>query len=326
MKSKSVPTSKSLPIRVGITFGDPAGIGPEIIVKAINKLKDLAYFVVIGDKWVLDKIPNSKFQIINYKFIDLNNVRHKNFAFGKIKAAYGQASLEYIDYALKLIKNKQIDCLVTCPISKESIKLAGFSFPGHTEYLAKQFKVKDFAMMLLNEKLRFVLITRHIPLSQVSLALNKNEIFKTIILTHNSLKELFLIKNPRLIVCGLNPHASDNGIIGTEENTIIKPVLNYLKGKNIKIEGPFASDVAITKAMAENYDCIIAFYHDQALIPLKLLDSSSGVNLTLGLPFVRTSPLHGTAFDIAGKNLASADSLVCAIKLAIRCALNQRRV
>ncbi|MBU4345888.1 MAG: 4-hydroxythreonine-4-phosphate dehydrogenase PdxA [Candidatus Omnitrophica bacterium] len=320
-------------IKVGITMGDPSGIGPGIIAKSIGRLKSQAEFIIIGDKWVFDK--NLKFKIPacpagrqkpKFKFIDLNNVPHKNFSFGKVKRDYGRASMEYLEKALELIKAREIDCLVTCPISKEAVNLAGFNWPGHTEYLARYSQSNDFIMMLLNKQLKITLVTRHIPLKSVWLQLNKDKIYKAISLTYKSLKEIFLIKNPRIVVCGLNPHASDNGLIGKEENGIIKPVLRNLRRKIRYLDGPLSADVAISKANRKEYDCVVAMYHDQALIPLKMDGDSPGVNITLGLDFIRTSPLHGTAFDIAKDHtLANPLSLIEAIKLAIRCTSNLRK-
>lgn len=310
-------------IKVGITMGDPSGIGPAIIIKSLSRLRGLAHFVVIGDEWVLNKFKVHSWRLEGIKLIDLNNVLHERFRFGQISREYGRASIEYLDKAMGLIKSKQIDCLVTCPISKEAVKSAGFKWAGHTEYLAKQSKAENFAMMLLNEKLKTVLITRHIPLKNVPINLNPDKIRKTILLTYESLKYLFSIKNPRIAVCGLNPHASDNGVIGNEENNVIKPALNALRRKIKYLEGPLPADIAISKAVEKKYDCVVAMYHDQALIPLKILERFSGVNLTLGLGFIRTSPLHGTAFDIAGKfSLADPGSLIEAIKLAVKCSLN----
>jgi 4-hydroxythreonine-4-phosphate dehydrogenase len=325
--------------RVGITMGDPSGVGPEIIIKALNEpsVNKLADFIIIGDRWVFGKIQNSpvkegsrkmreKSKIQNYNFIDLNNVPHKNFSFGKVKAEYGRASIEYIDRALELLKNDELDCLVTSPVSKEAIRLAGFNFSGHTEYLARFLNVKYFVMMLLNKELKISLVTRHTPIKEVALEINKNKIYKTVFLTNKYLKKLFLIKNPRMVACGLNPHASDNGLIGNEEMKIVKPVLRKLRNlSRVRIDGPLSADVAILKTKQKKYDCVIAMYHDQALIPLKLLDSNSGVNITLGLPFVRTSPLHGTAFDIAGKSIASPGPFIDAIKLAVRCTSNLKK-
>jgi len=341
MNSKNNLMSGSYKIRVGITIGDPSGIGPAITRQAINKLRGLADFIVIGDEWVFNKskkVPakagsrlisikrRGKGKRQNYKFIDLHNVNHKKFAFGKIKAEYGRASIEYLDKALELIKNNKIECLVTCPISKEAINLAGFHYSGHTEYLAKQTNARDVAMMLLNDKLRFSLLTRHLPLKKVARELKQDILYKTISLTHRSLKKLFSIKKPRIVVCGLNPHASDNGTIGDEENRIIKPVLDKLRNRAVDIVGPISADVAIGKAYKKEYDCVLAIYHDQALIPLKLSGFDKAVNITLGLPFVRTSPLHGTAFDIAGNDrLPNSNSLIEAIKLAVKCTTNLKR-
>lgn len=306
-------------------MGDPGGIGAEITAKAMAQLKGLAQFIIIGDRGVFEKIPGAKRKEQNYQFIDLNNIRHKNFRFGRIEAEYGRASVEYLDKAMELIKNKEIDCLVTCPISKKAVNLAGFRYSGHTEYFAQRLRVKDAVMMLLNDELKFSLVTRHIPLESVSGALTKDRLYRTIYITYRALKNLFSIANPRIVVCGLNPHASDNGVIGDEENKIIKPVIKALKKKVRHIDGPLPADTAIAKAKQKVYDCVIAMYHDQALIPLKLCGNEGGVNITLGLPFIRTSPLHGTAFDIAGRKPAHANSLIAAIKLAVKCTRNQKK-
>lgn len=311
-------------IKIGITMGDPSGIGPRIAAMAIDRLKNLAEFVVIGDRWVFNQTGYTVGRA-HYKFIDLHNVNRAKFAFGNVRREYGKASVEYLDMSQELLENKEIDCVVTCPISKESINLAGFKYSGHTEYFSKRANTKNIAMMLLNRGLKISLITRHIPLRRVPLLLKKDAIFKTVLLTHAALKKLFFIRNPRIVVCGLNPHASDNGLIGKEENMVIKPALKKIKTKIGFIDGPLSADVAISKTKQKLYDCAVAMYHDQALIPLKLAGGSYGVNITLGLPFVRTSPLHGTAFELSGSNLNSAnpDSLVEAIRLAEKCTRNQ---
>ncbi len=323
-------------------MGDPSGIGPIILLKAIDSLKGLFDFVVIGDKGVLN---NTKYSIPPparlasrakrageagntqyYKLIDLKNINYKAFSFGKIKPEYGRASIQYLDKALELIKNGEIDCIVTCPISKEAVNSAGFRYSGHTEYLSARTNTKDFVMMLLNREIKISLISRHIPLKKVPAFINEERIFSTAMLTYNSLRNLFSVKNPRIAVCGLNPHASDNGLIGDEENKVIIPALKRLKAGIKCIDGPLSADVAIAKTRGKQYDCAIAMYHDQALIPLKVLGNTKGVNITLGLPFIRTSPLHGTAFDLAktGLNLANPDSLIEAIKLAAQCTSNLR--
>ena len=329
MISKNNPTLKSSKIRVGLTIGDPAGIGPAITLKAFKALKNKVNFVIVGDSFVLRQQAKALgMKSIPAELIDLNNVDKKNFAFGRPNAQTGRASLEYLDRAYALIKENEIDCLVTCPISKEAINLAGAKLSGHTEYLAKKAGRGGLLMMLLNDKLKFSLVTRHIALKDVSRSLTRVNLENNILNTIKCLSSLFLIKKPRIVVCGLNPHASDNGVIGKEEQRVIKPVLKSLKAKyrGVVIAGPLSADVAVQAAFNKKFDCVIAAYHDQALIPLKLSDSNSGVNLTFGLPFVRTSPLHGAAFDIADKPaLANPNSLIAAIKLAIKCTLNQRK-
>lgn len=308
-----------------MTIGDPSGVGPEIACAAIKRLKGKADFTLIGDGPVLNKfIVHSSWSGV--RFIDLKNVGRKNFSFGKVKAEYGKASIEYLDKALELIMQRQIDCLVTCPISKEAVNLAGFDFPGHTEYLAKKTGSKDFLMLLLNAELKIGLVTRHIPLKSVPSSISEDRVYKTIILAYHSMREFFLMERPRIVVCGLNPHASDNGLIGEEETGVILPAIEKAMVILKNIEGPVSADVAISKVKKREYDCAIAMYHDQALIPLKITGRDSGVNMTLGLPFIRTSPLHGTAFDIAGKKTADPSSIIEAVKLAIRCTQNQKKV
>ncbi|MDD5431956.1 MAG: 4-hydroxythreonine-4-phosphate dehydrogenase PdxA [Candidatus Omnitrophica bacterium] len=313
-------------IKVCITMGDPSGIGPVILVKALRKLNRCADFTIIGSEFVLNKVGWHKHKFSNVKLIDLDNVPRKGFSFGKIKKEYGRASIEYLNKALDLLKTNQVDCLVTCPVSKEAINRAGIKFSGHTEYIAESFKVNKFEMMLINNCLKTLLVTRHIPLNNVSLRIDKQGIKKAVLLANCALKRMFAIKEPRIVISGLNPHASDNGVIGNEENKVIKPAVRDLRLKSkVDISGPLSADVAIYKAYNKEFDCVVAMFHDQALIPLKLTGKNEGVNITIGLPFVRTSPLHGTAFDIAkSPNRADSGSLIEAIKLAIQCTLNQK--
>ena len=329
MSLKNNPILKSSKIRVGLTIGDPAGIGPAITLKALKILKNKADFTVIGSSFVLAKAAKLlKVTLDSVKLIDLNNVKERNFNFGSLSAQNGAACLEYLDVALELLKNNKIDCLVTCPISKEAIHLPKANFSGHTEYLAFNTGCQDLVMLLMNNKLKFSLVTRHIRLRDVSSFLTQATLENNILETVKGLQNLFLIRKPRLVVCGVNPHASDNGVIGTEERDIIIPVIKRLNKKfhPVVIDGVLGADLAISRAAKGKYDCVIAAYHDQALIALKLTGFDSGVNLTLGLPFLRTSPLHGVAFDIAGKPaLAEPGSLIAAIKLAIKCTLNQRK-
>ncbi|HTY44922.1 MAG TPA: 4-hydroxythreonine-4-phosphate dehydrogenase PdxA [Patescibacteria group bacterium] len=326
MSSNRKPISRSSNLRVGITIGDPAGIGPYITARALEALKGKAQFVVIGDRWVFDRASFGRKPVYGANFIDLANVRKKTFAFGRIRAAHGKASIEYLDAALEMLGAGQLDCLVTCPISKEAVSRAGYGgFSGHTEYLAARTAVKDYVMMLLNRHLKIGLVTRHLPIRGVPEAIEANYVRTVIRISAEALKSLFGIPSPRIVVCGLNPHASDNGLLGGEERAVIAPVVKQLQRSIANLAGPEPADVAIAAARKGEYDCVIAMYHDQALIPLKLSTPHEGVNMTLGLPFVRTSPLHGTAFDIAGRPLACPDSLIAAIKTAIQCTLNQKK-
>lgn len=315
-------------IKAGITIGDPSGIGPAVTVKAINRLAGKADFVVIGDCGVLSKVPGFTGLLKGkVRIIDLNNVAINRFRFGKIKAEYGRASIEYLDKSLELLKNKEIECLITCPISKDAVNRAGFKISGHTEYFIKKTKSASAEMMLLNKYLRFTLATRHLSLKDVPDSLSIESICRAALVTHQSLKEIFRIPYPRIAICALNPHGSDNGLLGCEEEKIIKPALARIKKKiNGVCDGPFPADTAIQMAFNREYDAVIAMYHDQALIPLKVTGADSGVNITLGLDFIRTSPLHGTAFDIAGNNgTVDPGSLISAIELALKCASSRKK-
>lgn len=338
------------PINIGITMGDPAGVGPRIIAKAIVRpgINKLGRILIIGDRWVFSKIPsaggfacgekNQKSppeadvlaakKIKNLEFIDLNNVPHKNFKFGKVSPEYGQAAMEYLKKAVGLIKEKQIDCLITAPISKQAINLAGYKYGGHTEFLARAFGKKEQAlvMMLLNKYFKISLVTRHLALSKVSPALKQQTIYRAIMVTYKALYRYFAIKNPRLCVAALNPHAGERGLLGKQEINLITPAISRARRLIKNISGPLPADTAMSLAAQGRFNAVIAMYHDQALIPLKLLDFDSGVNLTLGLDFVRTSPLHGTGFDIAAKNIANPNSMISAIKIAVECTKNLNRI
>ncbi len=320
-----------------ITIGDPSGIGPEVVVKALAdpKICGLASFLVIGDGFTIRNITqtlkskNIKLNIIGghlstdligYKrlnLLDLSNVSARRFRFGRLDPRYGRCALDYIDEALRLLKASKADALVTAPVNKSSIEASGPKFSGHTEYLARRTSSRKFAMMLVGGSLRVTLVTRHIPLAKVASSLRVDSICSTIELTYKSLKRDFKIKNPRIGVAGLNPHAGDSGLFGNEEDTIRRAIGRLTKA--IKgLDGPRPPDSIFHEAHNGKYDCVVAMYHDQGLIPFKMLYFENGVNLTLGLPFVRTSPDHGTAFDIAGKGIANPDSMKEAIRLAVR--------
>lgn len=313
-------------ITIGITIGDPSGIGPEVVIKALNSpaINRLANYLVIGDKFVLSKASKKNLPR-NVKLIDMANVNRKGFSFGKVKAEYGAASMDYINFALGLLKKGMIDCLVTAPISKESANLGGYKITGHTEYLAKKTNSKNFEMMLLAKNLRTLTVTRHLPLKDISRKLKTKDIYQAIALIYDALKKYFLIKKPKVAVCALNPHLGEHGLLGQEERIKIAPAVNKAKKRFGSVFGPVASDAVFRDCLRGKYDAIVTMYHDQSLITLKTLFPNSAVNLTIGLPFVRTSPCHGTAFDIAGKNLADPTSMIEAIKLADRLARNIKK-
>ncbi|HOW36275.1 MAG TPA: 4-hydroxythreonine-4-phosphate dehydrogenase PdxA [Candidatus Omnitrophota bacterium] len=301
---------------IGITLGDPSGVGPEIIAKALAKpaMRALADFLVIGDLNIYRRYQPRGLK--NYEFLDLKNVPPGQFILGKANPTSARAAIEYLQRALEMIKQKKISALVTGPVCKEAICALGFKFQGHTEFIADYFKVRKFDMMFVSPTIKTVVATRHIPLSQVKDTLNIQKISGTIHLTATALKNYFKIKNPAIAVCGLNPHAGEKGRIGNEEITTIAPAIKKAQQSGLRISGPFPADTIFCPSIAKNYDCIIAMYHDQGITPLKAIHFDQLVNLTIGLPFIRTSPAHGTAFNIAGKGIADTDSLCAAIKLA----------
>lgn len=309
--------------RILITMGDPAGIGPEVTVKALSdsRISKSAHFLVIGDFFVIDKVRKSLRAKTEISLLDLANVRTTNFAFGIQKPAFGKASMEYIDKALGLLKADEADALVTAPVNKSSIRSAGFKeFEGHTEYLAQMSGTNEFAMMFVGRDLKVALVTRHIALRDVASAITADSICRTIRLTYEHLKRYFGIKNPKIAVAGLNPHASDNGLFGDEEERVIIPAIRKASIGIKNIYGPLPGDAVFYETLKGEFDAVVAMYHDQALAPFKTLYFNNGVNLTLGLPFIRTSPDHGTAFDIAGKGIADPTSMKEAILLACRLA------
>ena len=282
-----------------ITTGDPRGIGPEVVKKALatHGLKEKAEFLIFTSTAVNKNNPN----------------------------ACARASLEFIDQAFNLIRRGKADALVTGPVSKEAINLlglpAGMKFKGHTEYLAKLCGREKFAMMFVSKKLKISLVTRHIPLSEVSKGISIKSICDTVELTRNALKDWFGIKNPKIGVAGLNPHCGEAGLFGREEILTIGPAVRKLQARYGGISGPIPGDTLLHDAYNQKYDAAICMYHDQGLAAFKMIARNYGVNLTLGLPFVRTSPDHGTGFDIARKAKADPGSMTEAIKLAVRLAI-----
>ena len=332
-----MPTSRSNRPNVVITIGDPAGVGPEVTVKALAspRISRLANFLVIGDALVIKRVEKLTGLKLKHSLIDLANVPVKKFAYGRPNPLFGKASIEYIDKALELLKAKRADALVTAPVNKASIN-SSFKrrttddgrrttiFEGHTEYLAQHTRTKDFAMMFVAKRMKIVLVTRHIALKDVPRSISKEAIYRAISLAHKNLKEYFGIENPKIGVAGLNPHAGESGLFGDEEDSVIIPAIRKASRRMDGVSGPVPPDVIFSQVLSERFDAAVALYHDQALIPFKLLYFKDGVNMTLGLPFIRTSPDHGTAFDIAGKGVADPTSMIEAIKLA--CRLAQKKI
>jgi len=322
-------------IKIAVTMGDPGGIGPEIALKAAYhpKWPGFVRFVLIGDKNLWQKYARQlrlpcPDACKNIAETDLNKISiwdpipcpAAKWQPGKTGRQEGAASLLWIRAAVVGCQAGKFHGLVTGPICKHSIQTAGCKFPGHTEYLAHLSGAKRFAMMLIGGPLRVVLATRHIALKRVAKALTRQMVRDAVEMAAAGVKWLDLPRK-NIGVCALNPHAGEAGHLGDEEIKIIAPAVRYLRRKGIAAEGPIPADVIFYKAMQNKFGAIAAMYHDQGLGPLKMIAFESGINLTLGLPFVRTSPDHGTAFDIAGKGTASFSSMIEAIKLAIQLAI-----
>lgn len=301
---------------IGITLGDPSGIGPEVIARALAKpsIRKLGPFKLIGDYTVYRKYCPSDYT--NCSFIDMKSIQSTQWQLGKPNTFSANAALNALYKAVDLFKKKEISSLVTAPVCKESINQIDRSFQGHTEFLADAFGIKNVGMLFVADKLRTIIVTRHIPLHKVSTAINASNVYNTIELTHRTLRNTFKIMEPVIAVCGLNPHAGEGGTIGKEEITKIIPAIEKSKRHKIKVHGPFAADTLFSPDITHQFDAVVAMYHDQGLIPVKSLYFTQLVNLTIGLPFIRTSPAHGTAFNIAGKNKANPSSMCEAIKLA----------
>lgn len=304
-------------------MGDPAGIGAEIILKSLPNIGRKSVPVIVGDRKVIDAVSCilsdvDRPQLNNLKknpkhnpeFIDLC-LLHK-VRFGISRAEYGEASYRYIMEALRLLFAGEVSAIVTCPINKKSINSAGIEFVGHTELLAHHGGVKDYVMMMANRDIRVSLVTIHIPLRDVPVSISVEKVLRTITITSDYLKRYFGLEKPHLKVCGLNPHAGEEGIMGNEEAIIIDAI-KRAQHHNIYVEGPFPADTLFHRT---DCDAFIAMYHDQGLIPVKTIDFKRTVNITLGLPFVRTSPGHGTGYDIAGKGIADPTSLIEAYRVA----------
>ncbi|MCH8029959.1 MAG: 4-hydroxythreonine-4-phosphate dehydrogenase PdxA [Candidatus Dadabacteria bacterium] len=305
---------------IGITMGDACGIGPEVVVKALESGELAEGFtpVVIGDDRVLKRAKQLCSASRNYQFVNQSSLHPEIIKEARPSEEVGRASLSYISYAVKMAMQGKLDAIVTAPISKESIHMAGSEHPGHTELIKEQSGAKRVAMMFEGGAFRVVLVTIHVPLSEVPGLITKDSVLSTIEITDESLKKLCGIEEPRIAVAGLNPHAGEGGSFGDEESRQITPAVVLAQRRGIDAQGPFPPDTLFYRAARGEWDVVVAMYHDQGLIPFKMLSFDEGVNVTLGLPFVRTSPDHGTAFDIAWKGTANPRSMIEAVKTAIR--------
>jgi 4-hydroxythreonine-4-phosphate dehydrogenase len=326
----------NLPV-IGITMGDPAGIGAEVTVKALAdpEIRKLARFIIFGLNesityaadlaeidafWFRDQHDNLRqyghdvvvadYDEYNSLLTDVPGPNKQN----------GMISHQFLLDACEAYRRGIIDAVVTGPISKVSWLAAGVKHPGHTEFFAEQFRTKRFTMMFVAQQMKVALATIHLPLMDVRNVFTIGCVFQPMDMMHQALVNWFGISKPKIGICGLNPHASDEGRFGDEEHRIIKPAITMARDVGIDAHGPFPADTLFYRAMQGEFDGIVAMYHDQGLIPIKMLAFDSSVNVTLGLPFIRTSVDHGTAFDIAGKNRANPGSMKCALKLACQVA------
>lgn len=327
--------------KIGISHGDINGIGYEVIIKALidNKICDLCTPIVYGlakaasfHRKILN-IPDFSFQFIkdpeqaNLKRPYLINLQDNEVKIdvGLSTPIAGEIAALSLNRACDDLKNNKIDALVTAPINKENIQSDKFKFHGHTEYLANKFQSSSALMMMVDEMMKVAFVTNHEPIAKVASLLSSDLILKKIKALNKSLREDFLSTNPTIAVLALNPHAGDKSLLGKEEVDIIKPAIDKATDEHINAFGPFPADGFFASGNYRKYDAVLAMYHDQGMIPFKLIAGETGVNFTAGLPIVRTSPAHGTAYDIAGKNVASAQSMRNAIYLAIDIVRNRKQ-
>jgi 4-hydroxythreonine-4-phosphate dehydrogenase len=317
-------------------MGDPAGIGSEVIVKSYPRLTEAATVVVIGDAAVLEDAADRFASGLTVRrvdspreaaadpgvlpVIDLDNVSAHEY--GELSQANGEASLEYVERAIELAQAGDIDAISTAPINKQATRMAGSEYAGHTGMLADYTDTDDYSMMLIEDDLTVTHVSTHVPLREAC-DLDVDDVAATIAVTDEALRDLG-IDDPSVAVAGLNPHASDGGLLGDEEADIIEPAVDRVAETGVDVTGPLPPDTVYVRAASGEFDCVVSMYHDQGHIPIKMLgftgdgDAVSGVNVTIGLPIVRTSVDHGTAFDIAGEGVASEQSMIDAVSTAVR--------
>lgn len=320
---------------IAISIGDMNGIGPEVILKTLNQgWPDDITPLILGSRDIVDfymdgldfNLPVSSIQKLGeleegqLNVLEIFDKYSYDLSPGSLTKKSGKCSMVAVDRGIQLCLKEQAQALVTAPISKEAIHIAGYDYPGHTEFLADKTGCTDYMMMLVTDELRVGLATIHEPIAKVKSLLSEANLLRLLRIMHRSLHNDFGIDEPRIAVLGLNPHAGDGGVIGDEELTIIAPALQKARLNNINVDGPLAADGFFGNRRYQQYDGVLAMYHDQGLIPFKTLSFGAGVNFTAGLPIIRMSPDHGTAYDIAGKNLANEKSFQHAFNLAVKLA------
>ncbi len=323
----------NLPI-VGITMGDPTGIGPEIIAKALSMREpfETSRPIVFGDRDVLlntlhmqglpatveviEGIPEEGYQPGRILLYPSSRLETTRLHFGKPDRDCGKAMVDYIVEAVRWVRNGKLDAITTCPINKYAINMAGYAFSGHTELLAHLTGVSSVAMMFLGSKWKVVLVTTHLPIKEVSKWIIRGRVLTTIRMTDEGLKKFFGMIHPRIAVLGLNPHCGEEGLLGEEEKMEIMPAIREAQSLGVRVEGPFSADSFFDLSGHYSFDAVVSMYHDQGLIPIKMSDFKEAVNFTLGLPFIRTSVGHGTGYDIAGRGLADPTNLIRAMVTA----------
>lgn len=326
---------------IGITMGDPGGVGAEVVVKALAdpQVRQLGRFIIYGLNEAIEyaadqaeinpfwfRLPHEIVSKIESGVVvaDFDEFSIFSPSLGHATREGGEASMRFINTAIAAAQDGFLEGIVTGPICKESWKMAGYKFPGHTEKFAHACKCKRFGMMFVGGPFKVILASIHEPLFELRNSFTIGKVFQPIDLMGEAMRDYFNLPDARLAVCALNPHAGENGLFGDEESRIIEPAITMARENGWNVEGPFPADTLFWRAMQGHFDGIVAMYHDQGLIPIKMVAFESACQTTLGLPIVRTSVDHGTAFDIAGRGIASAESMKSAIRLACQMAITRR--
>ena len=329
---------------IGVTMGDPTGIGPEIIVKALAKAKPFQACrpVIFGDEGVLlktveslgidasirvcDRIPEEGYAPRIIYLLPSSKLRAESLQIGKPDKECGEAMVNSIRMAVQGVMKGQLDAITTCPINKKAINEAGYPFSGHTEYLAHLAQTTHVSMMFIGVRWKVVLVTTHLPLKEVSNRITQDRILTAIRITDEGMRKYFGISHPKIAVLGLNPHSGEEGLLGEEEGKEILPAIERAKNLLLDVEGPFPADSFFDTSGRHCFDAVIAMYHDQGLIPVKIFGFMEAVNFTLGLPFIRTSVAHGTAYDITGLGIGDESNLIKAMVAASNFSKSKRNL